>query len=182
MEFTKEDYLKVHRRDLNQLLDSEVPYADMFQQIYDQQKALDDMYMENLKYRPGATVPGPVDFARAIIHEATEIEDEHGWKWWKTNPPIDEARREAIIEEFIDVLHFDLHGLIRMGVSAEEIFARYMVKAAENIERQQTGKYALKHPCAGCEQYKPELTEQGKCPCDLALVPGDSCVGVMKQV
>lgn len=78
----------------------------------------------------------PIDLCRAIIHEAVELEDELGWKWWKTAKGVDSARAK---EEAIDVLHFLLSLFIKLGMDAKEVEEAYRRKWHVNMDRQNKG-------------------------------------------
>lgn len=74
-------------------------------------------------------------WVRAIIHECCELEDELGWKPWK-NPPDLERTREARLDETADILHFLLQLALDQGFSADDLYAAYVRKNAENRARQ----------------------------------------------
>lgn len=65
--------------------------------------------------------------------ELAELADEINYKWWKDAKPIDE---DAVKEELVDVLHFFVCMCLRMGMTAEELHARYIGKNEENFNRQ----------------------------------------------
>lgn len=72
---------------------------------------------------------------RALIHEACELDDEFYWKPWK-NPGDLAENRERRLDETADLLHFLLQLTIDQGFSADELFAAYARKHAENQQRQ----------------------------------------------
>lgn len=69
----------------------------------------------------------------AIIGELAELLEEVNYKWWKTPHPVDYP---AIAEELADVLHFFISLCLKVGLSAEELYAAYLAKNAENFRRQ----------------------------------------------
>lgn len=74
-------------------------------------------------------------WTRALIHEACEIDVDLNWKPWK-EPTDLTASREHRLEETADILHFLLQLTIDQGFSADELFAAYARKNAENRRRQ----------------------------------------------
>lgn len=74
-------------------------------------------------------------WVRAIIHECCELEDELGWKPWKNAPDV-AATREARLAETVDILHFVLQLALDQGFDANDIYAAYLRKNAENRARQ----------------------------------------------
>jgi dimeric dUTPase (all-alpha-NTP-PPase superfamily) len=78
----------------------------------------------------------PIELCRAIIHETVELEDELGWKWWKTRK---EADLFKVKEEAIDVLHFLLSLFLKLGMDAEEVRKLYKQKWQINMNRQNNG-------------------------------------------
>lgn len=79
-------------------------------------------------------------FALAMYIEMGEMLEETNYKWWKNEKEID---YEALKEEIVDVLHFFISICISSGMTAEELFQRYMDKNKENILRQE-GKSSKK--------------------------------------
>lgn len=75
-------------------------------------------------------------WTRAIIHECCELDDELGWKPWKNAAAGREANREARLMETADILHFLVELALCQGFSAEELYAAYVRKNAENRRRQ----------------------------------------------
>jgi dimeric dUTPase (all-alpha-NTP-PPase superfamily) len=82
-------------------------------------------------------------WTRAIMHECCELDNELNWKPWK-NPTNLEANRENRLMEMADILHFVLQLALDQGFSAEDLYAAYLKKHAENRARQ------ISHPA-----YKP---------------------------
>lgn len=74
----------------------------------------------------------------AAISELSEAGDEVN-KWWKKGskePEALEQKREQILEEMVDSLHFFLSSLLTMKVSAAEVSEMYLKKLGVNFERQ----------------------------------------------
>jgi NTP pyrophosphatase (non-canonical NTP hydrolase) len=74
-------------------------------------------------------------WTRALVHEACELEDELNWKPWK-NPQDLTQNRDRRLDEMADILHFFLQLALDQGFTADEIFAAYARKHAENHRRQ----------------------------------------------
>ena len=70
----------------------------------------------------------------AMLSELAELIDEVNFKWWKNPKPVDER---AVKEELVDVLHFLTSMCLKMGMTAQELHAMYVVKNRENFLRQQ---------------------------------------------
>jgi len=69
----------------------------------------------------------------AMISELSELLDEVNFKWWKNPKEID---TEAAKGELVDILHFFAGMCLKMGMTSEELFERYMAKNKENFDRQ----------------------------------------------
>ena len=123
---------------------SENQNTDMLREIFKMQKALNDDIAKgrDLHFTPEEWIQKNI---LATISELSEVMDEVNFKWWKNHKPIDHA---ALLEELTDVLHFYVSMCLHAGVSADELFAAYCDKNAENYRRQRglTDK----------EGYKPE--------------------------
>lgn len=72
----------------------------------------------------------------ALIDEVMESLRETPWKPWKKNQHVN---YQAMCDELIDALHFLLNLFLAAGMTADDIFNRYMKKQAVNHERQDTG-------------------------------------------
>lgn len=110
---------------------------DRWQDLFSMQQALANMY---LVVRPtGFYAQEPITrcttWTRAIIHEACELDDALNWKPWK-NPTDLAANREHRLDETADILHFLLQLALDQGFTADEVFAAYTRKHAENQRRQ----------------------------------------------
>ena len=69
----------------------------------------------------------------AMLSELAELIDEVNFKWWKNPKPVDEDR---VKEELVDILHFFVSMCLNAGMSAEELYSRYIEKNQENFDRQ----------------------------------------------
>lgn len=69
----------------------------------------------------------------AMLSELTEALDGTNWKWWKNKAPKDP---DYLKDEIVDMLHFLVSMSLRAGMSADEMFERYIAKNKENFDRQ----------------------------------------------
>ena len=69
----------------------------------------------------------------AMVSELAELIDEVNFKWWKNPKPVDGDR---VKEELVDILHFFVSMCLNSGMSAQELFDRYIEKNQENFDRQ----------------------------------------------
>ncbi len=69
----------------------------------------------------------------AMLSELAELIDEVNFKWWKNPKPVDGDR---VKEELVDILHFFVSMCLNAGMSAEELYSRYIEKNQENFDRQ----------------------------------------------
>lgn len=81
----------------------------------------------------GKPLPTAADKCRAIVHECCEMQNELAWKWWKDTKPDKEKAKE----ELVDILHFVISAAIDLGMDAECLFGRYLVKNQVNHIRQE---------------------------------------------
>ena len=78
----------------------------------------------------------------ALISELAETGDEVN-KWWKKGcrePESLEKKRDELLGELIDALHFYLTSLIILNASGEDIAREYLRKLDVNFKRQQDKK------------------------------------------
>lgn len=112
--------------------------GDMLADIFARQAELGAFYRQ-MRPNDGFYSLPPLEkcttWTRAIIHECCELDDELGWKPWKNAPDL-EANREARLMETADILHFLVELALGQGFSAEELYAAYVRKNAENHRRQ----------------------------------------------
>lgn len=69
----------------------------------------------------------------AMVSELAELIDEVNFKWWKNPRPVDDDR---VREELVDILHFFVSMCLSAGMSADELYERYIEKNRENFDRQ----------------------------------------------
>lgn len=69
----------------------------------------------------------------AMLSELAELIAEVNFKWWK-NPK--EINYDNVKGELIDILHFFCGMCLKVGMNADEVFARYVEKNKENFDRQ----------------------------------------------
>lgn len=73
--------------------------------------------------------------ASAIMHEGGELWSVSSGKWWSKK----KHKREEILEELIDILHFWLICCLEIDLTPEEILEVYSKKLKENYKRQERG-------------------------------------------
>lgn len=77
-----------------------------------------------------------LNYARAMIHEAVELEASCAWKWWSDDELIDLQNARV---EVIDLWHFLLSASMVVGLSAADVVELYAQKHAVNKQRQDQG-------------------------------------------
>jgi dimeric dUTPase (all-alpha-NTP-PPase superfamily) len=84
----------------------------------------------------------------AMLSELAELIDEVNFKWWKNPKPVEENK---VKEELVDILHFFVSMCLTSGMSAQELFDRYIEKNQENFDRQNglSQKKGYESPAAG---------------------------------
>lgn len=92
----------------------------------------------------------------ALIAELGELLQELGpvWKTWVTKPGLTVERRDAAVEEAIDVEHFLANIYVSLGVTDEEHDRRYRVKQEKNATRQRDegGYDGVTNKCPRCHR------------------------------
>lgn len=69
----------------------------------------------------------------AMVSELAELLDEVNFKWWKNPKEIDYS---LVKGELVDILHFFTGMCLRVGMTADELYERYLEKNKENFDRQ----------------------------------------------
>lgn len=69
----------------------------------------------------------------ATMSELSELIAEVNFKWWKNEKPVNV---DNVRDEIVDIVHFVVSMALRSGMSAEELYDRYMAKNQENFDRQ----------------------------------------------
>lgn len=106
---------------------------DKLETIFKMQKLFDDDVVNNrnlTEITPDVWIQKEV---LAMISELAELLDEVNFKWWK-NPK--EVNYENVKGELIDILHFFTSMCLKVGMSAEDVYSRYLAKNKENFDRQ----------------------------------------------
>ena len=105
---------------------------DKLDKIFEMQKLLDDDIAAR-RHLEFSTEEWMQKEVLAMLSELSEVLDEVNFKWWKNKKPIDD---NALRGELVDILHFFVSMCIRSGMSADELFERYVEKNKENFDRQ----------------------------------------------
>lgn len=108
---------------------------DKLDSIFQKQAELDKLINQTKKIQVDKYTPQEwiQKKALALIGEVTEVLDETNYKWWKINQ---EFKSDKLKEELVDVLHFLISMCLTAGLTSEELFAIYMSKHQENLDRQ----------------------------------------------
>ncbi len=89
------------------------------------------------------------DMVFALEDELHELMDEVGWKPWATSRHIN---YEAAKGELVDAWHFLMNLMLVLGMSPQELEARYMAKRAKNAQRQVDGYDGVEGKCPKCKR------------------------------
>lgn len=106
---------------------------DMLTQIFAMQGALDQYIVEKHGLQGVSMEEWIQKETLAMMSELSEVIDEVNFKWWKAHKPVDS---DALKDELVDVMHFFVSMCLKIGMSAEELYERYIAKNRENIARQ----------------------------------------------
>lgn len=103
------------------------------------------------------------DQHQAAIMELGEALDETSWKPWAQGSWI---RRDAFVNELIDVLHFWINMVLAAGGKmsatelADEIFTRFALKNRTNTQRQVDGYDGVSTKCPLCRRALDDVAVQ----------------------
>lgn len=113
---------------------------------------LDEIFERQLQLQIGsmgidpATVSGAQRYIyllnnlEGIADELAEARAETNWKMWTTGSELGTFHdRDAFVKELVDLLHFLVNLLLLANATADEVYNRYMAKAAVNARRQDDG-------------------------------------------
>ena len=81
-----------------------------------------------------------LNYTRALSQELAELTDSVPWKWWAKYQKFDKQNAQV---EVVDIFHFLISLAQTLGMSAEDVFEKYMKKNQVNFQRQDSG-YAVK--------------------------------------
>lgn len=111
---------------------------DMLRDIFVRQESLAHFYRSTRPDGFYSLAPAErcTEWTRAIVHECCELDDELGWKPWK-NPPDRASNTARRLDEMADILHFFVQLALDQGFTAEDVYAAYVRKNAENRRRQE---------------------------------------------
>ncbi len=103
------------------------------QRLFELQKSLDEDIVEKRSLQDITPEVWIQKETLAMISELSELLDEVNFKWWK-NPK--EINMNNVKEELIDIFHFFMSMCLKVGMDADEVYARYIEKNKENFKRQ----------------------------------------------
>ncbi len=118
----------------------------MLDVMFEQQMALNTrcgVNMLDCKVSEEARQRWLLNYVRAMQQELGELTDCVPWKWWANYQVADWENAKT---EVIDLFHFLISLAQVLGMSAEDVFARYQQKMDINNKRQDSGyttKYTL---------------------------------------
>ncbi len=81
-----------------------------------------------------------LNYCRAMTQEIAELTDSVPWKWWAKYQKFDEQNARV---EVVDLFHFLISAAQVLGMSADDVFNKYMKKNQVNFQRQDSG-YTVK--------------------------------------
>lgn len=90
----------------------------------------------------------------ALVAELGELLQELGpiWKSWVKDGQLSTERRDAAVEELVDVVHFVANIAIALGVTDEEWERLYQAKQQKNRDRQTSGYDGVTGKCSRCHR------------------------------
>lgn len=83
----------------------------------------------------------------ALVCELVETMDEVGWKPWATSRFINVAKAKG---EVVDQLHFVMNEALLLGMTADELYKKYVEKNERNRARQRDGYSGVDEKCITC--------------------------------
>ena len=81
-----------------------------------------------------------LNYTRALSQELAELTDSVPWKWWAKYQKFDVQNARV---EVVDMFHFLISIAQTLGMSADDVFQKYVKKNEVNFQRQESG-YAVK--------------------------------------
>ena len=106
---------------------------DKLDTIFEMQQALNDDIVRVRHLEDITPDQWQQKLTLALLSEMAEALEGTDFKWWK-NPK--EKDPDYLKEEIVDMLHFLVSMALRAGMSAEEMYQRYLAKNKENFDRQ----------------------------------------------
>lgn len=89
------------------------------------------------------------DMTLASTDEAHEFLGEIGWKPWATSRHINHAAAKG---ELVDEFHFFVNRCLAVGMTADELFDKYVEKRSRNVKRQMDGYDGVAGKCPTCRR------------------------------
>jgi dimeric dUTPase (all-alpha-NTP-PPase superfamily) len=111
--------------------------SDMLKQLWEKQEELNlKIGVDTSSLNEQEQTEWLLQYSRAMSQEIAELIDSVPWKWWANYQEFD--RQNARVE-VVDLLHFLISSAQVLGMSAEDVFERYVKKHAVNKDRQDSG-------------------------------------------
>jgi dimeric dUTPase (all-alpha-NTP-PPase superfamily) len=118
-------------------LNSQSPGQEMFREIFNLQRALNlRIGVDSGDMTEAQRVEWLLNYSRALSQEIAELIDSVPWKWWAKYQTFDEQNARV---EVVDMLHFVVSLAQVLGMSADDVYQRYMKKNEVNLARQDLG-------------------------------------------
>lgn len=109
---------------------------DKLEGIFEMQKRLSGILKSDFTTRFPTQAEQVNALMAALIHEATEVQNECAWKWWKKQQKFD---KEKARKELIDAWHFVVAASLYLEMTPEDILEGYREKHIINVQRQENG-------------------------------------------
>ena len=116
-------------------------HADKFEKMFSMQEGLNERIGVFTRGMDEADqIKWVLNYSRALSQELAELTDSVPWKWWAKYQKFDKQNAQV---EVVDLFHFVISLAQTLGMSAEDVFDKYMKKNRVNNQRQDAG-YAVK--------------------------------------
>ncbi len=106
---------------------------DRLQQIFERQQAFNEELVARRHLEGVSDEQWIQKQVLAMMSELSEVLSEVNFKWWKNPRPVNP---DNLKEELVDVFHFFIGMCLSAGMTADELYERYLRKNQENFDRQ----------------------------------------------
>src|SRR3989338_4093168 len=115
--------------------------SDKLDQLFEMQKRLNErigVFTEQMD--EAQQTQWILNYSRALSQELAELTDSVPWKWWAKYQKFDRQNAQV---EVVDLFHLLISLAQTLGMSAQDVYEKYMKKNQLNFQRQDSG-YAVK--------------------------------------